>query len=116
MAPDNSKRAPDDAVEGAIMQVLDAEVAARDAIAGARTRAAEIAEEAREKTRALRLVADRRIGSVRAAFDARCTREVAALEAEAAALGVAHDLSPEEVARIEQAVAALAGALTGDAA
>ena len=94
------------------MRVLEAEAAARDAIAQARVKAAEIAEQARETTRALRLVTDRRMGRVRAAFDARCTTEVAALEAEAAALAAAHDLSPAEVARIERAVAALARALT----
>ena len=81
------------------MRVLEAEAAARDTIAQARVRAAEIAERARETTRALRLVTDRRIGRVRAAFDAQCTTEVAALEAEAAALAAAHDLSPAEIAR-----------------
>jgi hypothetical protein len=94
------------------MRVLEAEAAARDAIANARTLAAQVAEQARQTTRALRLVADRRIGRVRAAFDARCMREVAALETEAAALVAAHDLPPAEVARIEQAVLALARALT----
>ena len=112
MAPDNSKRPPDDAVEAAIMRVLEAEAAARDAIARARVQAADIAEQARQATRALRLVTDRRMGRMRAAFDARCTTEVAALEAEAATLAAAHALSPADVARIERAVAALAHALT----
>jgi len=113
MAPDNSKRPPNDAVEAAIMRVLQAEASARDAIAQARIEAAAIAERAREEARVLRLVTDRRIAKVRAAFDTGCTNEVAALEAEEAALAVAHDLTPAEVSRIERAVASLARALTG---
>ena len=114
MAPDNSKRPPDDAVEAAIMRVLDAEALARAAIARARAEAAEISERAREKARDLFLATDRRIGKVRAAFDAGCTTRVAAIEAEAAALGAAHDLAAAEVARVERAVARLARTLTGD--
>jgi hypothetical protein len=112
MAPDNSRTPSGDAVEAAIMRVLAAEATARDAIARSRDEAAAIAEQAREKARALRLVTDRRIGRLRAAFDARCTAEVAALEDEAAALAAPHDPSPAEVAGIERAVAALARALT----
>jgi hypothetical protein len=114
MAPDNSKRPPDDAVEAAIMRVLEAEASARDAVARTRNEAAETAELAREKARSLRLATDRRIRDVRGAFDARCAAEVAALEAEAAALRAAHDLTPSEIARMERAVTALADAITGD--
>jgi cell division septum initiation protein DivIVA len=112
MAPDISKPASDDAVEMAIMRVLDAEAAAREAIARARVLSAEIAEKARQTARSLRLVADRRLERVRAAFDARCTTEVAALEAQAAALAATHDPTSAEVAEIELAVAALARTLT----
>ena len=113
MAPDKSKRPPDDVVEAAIMRVLRAEASARDAVARTKDEAAEIAERAREKARDLRLATDRRIGALRAAFDIRCAAEVAALETEAAALGASHDLTPSEVSRIDHAVIALAAALTG---
>ncbi len=96
------------------MLVLEAEAAAQDAVARARGEAAEIAEQAREKARGLRLATDRRLRMVRAAFETRCTTEVATLEAEAAALGMAHDLTPAEIARTERAVAALARDLTED--
>lgn len=96
------------------MRVLEAEAAAQDAVARARGEATEIAEQAREKARGLRLATDRRLRMVRAAFETRCTTEVAALEAEAAALGMAHDLTPAEISSTERAVAALARDLTGD--
>jgi hypothetical protein len=114
MAPDSSNRPPDDAVEAAIMRVLEAEASAQEAVARARDEAAQIAELTRERARSLRLAIDRRIRTVRAAFDARCVAEVAALEAESAALGVAHNLTPTEVSGIESAVAALARTLTED--
>jgi len=50
---------------------------------------------------------------VRAAFDAKTTAAVAALEAQAAALNTIHDLTPAEISTVERAVAALAGAMTG---
>ena len=113
MATDSTKLQPNDAVEAAISRVLTAEVAARDAVARARSEAVEIAEQARETARRLGLHTDRRIRAVRAAFDAKGTTDVAAMEAQAVALGVPHELTPVEVARVEQAVAALASALTG---
>ena len=113
MVPDNRNLQSDDTVEAAITRVLTAEVAARDAVTRARREAVEIAEQARETARRLVVHTDRRIRAVRAAFDAKGTTAVAALEAQAVALGVPHELTPAEVARVEQAVAALAGALTG---
>lgn len=113
MAPDNPKLQSDNAVEVAITRVLTAEVSARDAVAHARREAVEIAEQAREAARRLGLQTDRRIRAVRAAFDAKGTREVAAMEAQAGALGAAHELTPVEIAAVEQAVATLAAALTG---
>ncbi len=113
MVPDNPKLQSNNAVEAAITRVLTAEVAARDAVAHARSEAVEIAEQARETARRLGVHTDRRIRAVRAAFDAKGTTEVAAMEAQAVALGAPHQLTPTEVARVEQAVAALAGALTG---
>lgn len=113
MPPDSPKLGPNDAVEAAITHVLTAEVEARNAVARARGEAAAIAEQAREAARRLGVHTDGRIHAVRARFDARATAEVGALEAQAAALGAAHDLTPAEVSRVERAVAALASAMTG---
>jgi vacuolar-type H+-ATPase subunit H len=113
VAPDNLHSLPDDAIEAAITHVLEAEAAARADIISACSEATEIAEEARERARRLAVHTDRRIHSMRAAFADKATAVTAALEAEAAALGVAHDLTPREVLRVEKAVAALARGLTG---
>jgi hypothetical protein len=112
VAPDNPNLLRNDAVEAAISRVLDAEVAARAAVAGARAEAIEIAERARETARRLALHTDRRIHRIRGAFAAMTAAQVAALETEGTALGVATTLTAAEVARVEAAVAALARALT----
>ena len=113
MAPDNLKPLPDEVIEAAITRVLEAEAAARADVDRTRNEALLIAERARERTRRLGATGDRRIRKMRAAFAALVTAEVATLDAEAAALGVAHVLTPAEVARVEAAVTALAGAMTG---
>ena len=113
VAPDNLKPLRDDAIEAAITRVLEAEAAARADIELARRDASEIAEQARQWARGLAIHTERRIRRVRAAFAARVTAEVAALEAEANALSVAHDLTAMEVLRVETAVATLARGLTG---
>ena len=112
MAPDNLNTLRNDAVEAAISRVLEAEVAARAAVAGARGEATKIAENAREAARRLALHTDRRIHRIRGAFDAQTAAQVAALEAEGAALGVATGLTVTEVANVDAAVAALARELT----
>ncbi|HSQ82163.1 MAG TPA: hypothetical protein VLU54_13700 [Casimicrobiaceae bacterium] len=115
MAPDNPTQLPDDAVETAIMHVLQAEAAARDAVAGARSAAGAIAEEARERARRVAVAADRRIAVMRAAFGARTAAEVASLDARAAALDAAGISTPDDVAKVETAVLALAASITGGA-
>ena len=113
MAPDDHKPLPDDAVETAITQVLQAEAAARDAVAGARSAAGVIAEEARERVRRIGVAADRRIAAARAAFAARTAAEVAALDAQASALDVATVSTADDVAKVEKAILALAASMTG---
>ena len=113
MAPDNLKSLPDDVIEAAISRVLEAEAAARADVVSARGEATVIAERAREQVRQLGVTSDRRMRRVRAAFAAKVTAEVALLDAEAAALSIAHELTGAELARVETAVAALAGAMTG---
>ncbi|MEO8752902.1 MAG: hypothetical protein ABI624_09505 [Casimicrobiaceae bacterium] len=114
MAQGKPKPRPDDAVEAAIACVLEAEAVARAAVARAHAGAAEIAELARETARRLGLHTDDRIGAVRAAFTAKIAAEVAALEAQAAALGAAPELTAGELARVAHAVAALGGEMTGE--
>jgi hypothetical protein len=111
--PDSPKPGSNDAVEASITHVLQAEVEARDAVAHARGEAVALAEQARETARRLGLRTDGRIQAVRAAFDAKATAEVGALEAQATALTARHELTPAEISMVERAVAALAGALTG---
>ncbi|MGE5089909.1 MAG: hypothetical protein ACM3QY_12335 [Candidatus Levyibacteriota bacterium] len=115
MAPDNPTQLADDAVETAIMHVLQAEAAAREAVAGARSAAGAIAEEARERARRIALTADRRIAALRAAFGARTASEVASLDAQAAALDAAEVSTPGDATSVEQAVGALAASMTGGA-
>jgi len=113
VAPDNLQPLRDDAVEAAITHVLEAETAARADVVRARGEAAEIAERARQLARRLAVHTDRRMRTLRAAFAARVTAEVAVLEAEADALRAERDLTPAEVLRVEAAVADLARELTG---
>ena len=110
---DNSKSLPEAVIEAAITRVLDAEASAHADVDAARKEAMLIAEHAREQARRLVANSDRRIRRIRAAFAAKVALEVAALDAEAEALGAVHALSPTEVAQIDTAVATLAGAMTG---
>ena len=103
----------DEAVEAAIARVLDAEHDAHDAVRAAERTAAAMAEAARAAARALAERTERRIRGVRAAFEARTAAEVAALDAAAAEAGARHDLTPDELARLDVAVATLAARLTG---
>jgi len=107
--------APPDAVDAAIARVLDAERAAGDAVAQAGETAAAMTEDARAAARALATRTERRIRSIRAAFEARTAAEVAALDAAATDAGAQHALTPEERARLDAAVAILAAELTRQA-
>lgn len=102
----------DDAVEAAIARVLDAEHAARDAVRDAEQAAAAMTEAARAAARALAERTERRIGGVRSRFEEKTTAEVAALDAAATEALVRHDLTADELARLDAAVAALAAHLT----
>jgi len=109
----NSDRLPPyDAVEAAIARVLDAEHATRGAVRDAEEAAAAITETARATARALAERTERRIGTVRATFEVHSAAEVAAFDAAAADAGAPHDLTPDELARLDSAVAALAAFLT----
>jgi type II secretory pathway predicted ATPase ExeA len=103
---------PDDAVEAAIARVLDAEHSARDAVRDAGAAAAAMIEAARAAARTLAERTERRIGAVRARYEQKTTAEVVALDAEAAEVGAPHELTPDDLARLDAAVAELAARLT----
>jgi hypothetical protein len=69
-------------------------------------------EAARSAARAAAERTERRIRGVRAAFEAHAMAEVAALDAAAAEAGARHDLTPAELARLDDAVATLAARIT----
>lgn len=102
----------DAGVESAIARVLDAEHGARTAIDEAGRTAAALTEAARAAARALDERTERRIRGVRNAFKSRTADAVAALEAAAVEAGAPHDLTNEDLARVDAAVAALAARLT----
>lgn len=105
-------RAPDDAVEAAIARVLDGEHAARDAIGATQVAAAAMVDAARASARALAERTERRIGAIRARFERHATEAVAALDATGRDAEMRHELTPEDEARLEAAVDALAAHLT----
>lgn len=100
------------AVEAAIARVLDAEHAAREAVNQAADAAAAMNEAARAGGRAVAERTERRLRAVRAAFEAQTTAEVAARDAMANDAGARHELSVDEVTRLDAAIATLAARMT----
>lgn len=100
-----------DRIERAIARVLEAEAAAKEAIADAGARAAAAAEAARASARAVGERTERRLRAVRAAFERRTGATVAALDREAEEASATHVLGAADLARVEAAVAALAARL-----
>jgi hypothetical protein len=99
-------------VEAAITRVLAAERNAREATAEA-TRDAEARDElARADARALTERTERRIRKIHAAVEARISAEVAAIENQCAVQDESSALAPEDLRRVELAVAAVAAELT----
>lgn len=114
--PLSASRTEDGAIEAAFTQVLQAELAAHEAIAAARTQALVQAESARAETRARAERTRRHIAAVRAAFERRLQAELTRLGREAEALRADTPLLDEDRAQVEQAVRSLAAQLTGGAA
>jgi len=108
----NESPSSESVVEAAIARVLDAEVAARDAVAATRVAAAAMAEQSRAAARGKAERTQRRIAHLRQAFEQRAEAELAALEATAGALG-AEAPDAVEIASLEAAVESLAARLTG---
>ena len=99
-------------VETAIARVLAAERNARDAIATANRNAEASAEQARADARALTERTERRIQKIHAAFEARISAEVGGIEDQCAVQDEPSALSPEDLRRVERAVAVVAAELT----
>jgi len=104
---------PTDAVEAAIARVLAAERVACEAVARSKDDAAAMTEAARAAARTLHERTERRIRALHIAFDRKVNAALAALEAEGADLATHHDLTADDHARIQQAVAKLAAEMTG---
>jgi hypothetical protein len=107
------QKTPGAAVEEAIARVLASERDAREAIANARREAAETAEESRAFARALGERTDVRIRKVRSAFERALAARLEELHAAEAQIETRHDLTDEDRARLDRAIARLAARLTG---
>ena len=104
-----------DAAEAAMARVLSVEREAREAIARARVDALHIAEEARGAARRLDERTESRVRWIVAAFEHDSAQRIAAIDDEVAKLDVPQPISPDDRARLEHAVAALARQLAGEA-
>lgn len=101
------------AVETAIARVLAAESAAREAMAQAMEAAAARDEATRGAIRSLSQRTQVRIAAIRARFARTIASEVAALEAERERIAQPVPLTSDELAALDDALAALAAELTG---
>jgi vacuolar-type H+-ATPase subunit H len=103
----------DPAVEAGIERVLEAERAAREAVARCEQDAAVLVERARARARHIAQRADTRISALRIQYRNEIAHHLSALrsaeERHAGTLGP----GPEQQARLERAVAVLAAQLTG---
>jgi vacuolar-type H+-ATPase subunit H len=106
----------DAAVEAAISRVLDAERAAHDDVDHATRDAAAMVEEARGTARAIAERTERRIRTLREAFETHVAHEVAAIDAQALAQDERRELARDDLDRLDRAVVALANELTGGTA
>ena len=104
----------DAAVEAAISRVLTAERSANDDVERATRDAAAIVEEARATARAIAERTERRLRILRAAFESRAERDVGTIDAQALAEDAPRDLTAEDLARLDRAVAVLSAELTGE--
>lgn len=107
---------PDDGVEAAIAGVLSAEREAQAAIEAARRDAEALAAATRAQVRQVADRAEARILAARRSVERRIAEHEARVKAEVAALLPDENLTPEDLARLDAAVQALARELTGGAA
>jgi hypothetical protein len=105
--------ARNDPADAAMARVLGVEREARDAIARAKVDAQHIAEQSRGTVRRLGERTEERVRCIVAAFERTLAAQVAAIDADVAALDVPQPIAPDDRARLEHAVAALARQLAG---
>ena len=101
-------------IDAAIARVLAAEASAREDVAAAAREAEDLLENARARARGIGVRAERRVRTARSRYDATMMKQVACIEAEAAALQTEHALTASDRERIARAVAAVAADLTGE--
>jgi vacuolar-type H+-ATPase subunit H len=104
---------PEEADEAAIHQVLEAERAARERIEGARQEAVGLIADARREARRIQERTDARVIRLRAACQRRVAQRAAELERAAQDMQSIPVQQDERYARLDEAVARLAAALTG---
>ncbi len=102
-----------DVAEAAIAQVLGAERSAHESVEHARSEVQRIAENARSAARTVAERTERRMRAVVDAFERKLAVDLAAIDAQAAALGGTQPLTPGESASLQQAVRTLARELIG---
>jgi hypothetical protein len=106
---------PDGGVEAAIANVLSAEREAQAAIEASRRDADALAAATRLKVRQIADRAEARILAARRSVERRIAEHEARVKAEVAALLPDENLTPDDLARLDAAVQALARELTGGA-
>ena len=104
---------PSSVVDEAIARVVAAEADAAAAVAQAQAEADAMVEQARSAARAIEACTERRIAAARARFERHVVEQVAALDAQAAALDTDHEPNADDLAAIERAARAMAAKLTG---
>jgi hypothetical protein len=102
-----------DPADAAMARVLAVEREARIAIARANADVAQIADRARGAARRLVERTEQRVRCIAAAFERELAAQVAAIDAEIAALDVPQPITHEDRAHLERAVEALARQLAG---
>jgi vacuolar-type H+-ATPase subunit H len=109
----NSRDRPTtDPVEEAIGRVLDAERAAQEAIAAARTDAQARLAAAHARARLIAERAEARLARARQTVESRIATRATQVEARTRALSAESSPPPAQTERIDRAVAAVAAALT----
>ncbi len=105
-----------DVAEAAIAQVLGAERSARKSVEQARAEVQRIAENARSAARTVAERTERRMREVVGGFERELAADLTKIDSQAAALGgvgAAPPLTPDDCARVQHAVRALARELIG---
>lgn len=101
------------AVEAAISRVLACEREAREAVLACRDHAENLVEAARQEARLISVRCERRLQRVQQCHARALAQKLAAFQDESRQLKTAYVPTAEALARLRQAVATLAGEITG---